>query len=56
MLSLRVYVSGESPRHEAVSLSHLSLITFDQSGEEAVPKETLFFCPPFLFQNTLTLN
>lgn len=54
-----MYVSGESPRREAVSLSHLSLITFDQLGEEAVPKETLFFfCAPtpFLFQNTLTLN
>lgn len=46
MLSLRVYASGESPRHEAVSLSRLSLITFDQLDEEAAPKETLVLLFP----------
>lgn len=56
MLSFRVYVSGESPRHEAVSLPRLSLMTFDQLGEEAAPKETLVWLSPLLFQNTLTLN
>lgn len=28
-----------------MSLPHLSLITFDQLGEEAAPKDTLVFCP-----------
>lgn len=43
MLSYRVYVSDESPRCEAVTLFHLSLMTFDHLGEEAAPKEALVF-------------
>lgn len=40
---VRVYVSGQSPSCEAMALSHLSQITFDQLGKEAASKEALVF-------------